>query len=316
MRLAASETPPLSALSFNGSVHSVFRRVVNVRLGSGELLTLYAGDDKSEPPGAITIAAPAGLDFARHIAHHAAISCRAGVLRIEGSDISLDLRQARRRELTPVATGVSVGFSDAWRVAWQTMFAASKNSGLVVALHGKRAAGSLDTALAERARRTLPRMLNAARSYDFDATLTAAARLIGAGPGLTPSGDDFLAGFLVGMRRAAQQQAKIAFVDRLGRELAILYGDSGDIAHAYLIHAAAGRAARPLVILARSIANGADENATTAATVAAMHVGHSSGSDATFGLISGLAAWREDLAALIASGLGTDGERVAPAPAR
>lgn len=63
MRLAASEIPPLSAHTFDGHVHSVFRRVVNLRLGDGKLLTLYANDDNNDPPGAMTIAAPPGFDL-------------------------------------------------------------------------------------------------------------------------------------------------------------------------------------------------------------------------------------------------------------
>ena len=311
MRLAASEIPPLSAHTFDGHVHSVFRRVVNLRLGDGKLLTLYANDDNNDPPGAMTIAAPPGFDFSRHITQRAAISCRAGVLRIEDSGVSIDLRQARQRGLLtvePSRSGGSKGFGASWRAAWRTLLAAD-TAGLVVALHGRRPAGSLDAALAARARQAVPPLLDAALANDVEAASNAAARLVGAGPGLTPSGDDFLAGFLVGARRTAQNKVEIAFLDALGRELSMQYGNSGDIACAYLTHAAAGRAARPLAKLAGLITNGATARDTRAATVAAMHMGHSSGLDATFGLLCGLVAWRQEIAAQITAALIEDTRR-------
>ncbi len=306
MRLAASEIPPLPATAIDGRVHSVFRRVINVRLGDGALLTLYAGDEDSAPPGAITITVPDGFDFSRHVEHGTGVSCRAGVLRIAGSDLSVDLRSAQRRR--PSASERPIGDIDsnylpAWRTARRCLATAGGDAGLVVALNGKRPAGALDAALAGRARQVVPRLLGAARASDVDGAIAATARLVGAGPGLTPSGDDFLAGFLVGARHAAQEPLQIGFVDDLGRQLSKHYADSGDVPRAYLAHAAAGRAAQPLLTLARMITEGADDSDIYAATVTALHIGHSSGADATFGLLCGLAAWHDEIAASVATAL-------------
>lgn len=304
MRFAASEMPPLSAASIDGHVHSVFRRVVNLRLDDGELLTLYANDDDRQPPGAISFAAPLDFDFSEHVTHRAAISCRAGILRIAATDISIDLRHARRRNHNSNAPSpIGTGFSSAWRAAWHTLMSADTSAGLIISLNGRRPRASLDAALAVRARQTVPRLLDAARTNDVAAAMAAAARLVGAGPGLTPSGDDFLAGFLVGARHAAQNDVQHAFVDTFGSRLATLYGESGDISRAYFSHAAAGRIAQPQAKLARSIAAGAPKNTIKPATVAAMHMGHSSGSDGTFGLLCGLAGWRAELVGMIAAGL-------------
>ncbi len=306
MRLAASAMPPLSATAIDGRVHSVFRRVINVRLDAGALLTLYTGDNEGAPPGAVTIAAPAEFDFSQHVTPSAAISCRAGVLRIAGSCLSIDLRHARQCDspaIEPAVDGTDDRLYASWQTAWQCLYSAGGDAGLVVALNGKRPAGSFDAALARRARLSLPRLLAAVRAYDIDGATKAAARLVGAGPGLTPSGDDYLAGFLVGARHTTQNTAQLALIDELGRALANLYGDSGDIPRAYLAHASVGRVARPLAVLARSITNGADQSAIKTATTVALHIGHSSGADATFGLLCGLAAWRDALAELVAAAL-------------
>lgn len=306
MRFVASETPALSATPIDGRVHSVFRRVVNVRLADGELLTLYAGDDDRQPPGAISFAPPPDFDFSEHVAHDAAIAFRGGVLRIAGTGISIDLRQARRNAANaaqPLSNGATTDFSASWHIAWDTLTRTAGSAGLVIALQGRRPAGAFDAALAARAKQTVPRLLDAARSNDIDAALNAATQLAGAGPGLTPSGDDFLAGFLVGARHVAQTKIQFAFLDRLGRALSSQSDNSGDIAGAYLIHAAAGRAARPMSKLAILVSQGGRASDIKAATITALHVGHSSGADGTFGLLCGLAAWRPEFTTTITAGL-------------
>ncbi|MDH3738699.1 MAG: DUF2877 domain-containing protein, partial [Alphaproteobacteria bacterium] len=228
MRFVASEMPAPSARSIEGHVHSVFRRVVNLRLADGDLLTLYAGGEDRQPPGAVRFAAPPAFDFSDHVFHRAAVSYRAGILRIAGTDFSLDLRQARASAQTPIEpTQAGSGFSGSWRAGWHILLSINVAAGLVVSLNGRRAAGSLDGALAARARKTVPRLLNAAQKNDVEAALAAAAQLVGAGPGLTPSGDDFLAGFLVGARQTAQTDAALSFVDTLGRRLTEYCCNSG-----------------------------------------------------------------------------------------
>jgi hypothetical protein len=309
MRFVASEMPPLSAPSIDGRVHSVFRRVINLRLADGELLTLYAGDDDRQPPGVISFAPPADFDFSEHVAHNSAIAFRGGILRIAGTGISIDLRQARRTAASvkdtaqPLSNGATIDFSASWHVAWETLTHATGSAGLVIALQGRCPVGAFDAALAARAKQSVPRLLDAARSNDIEAALKAAKQLVGAGPGLTPSGDDFLAGFLVGARTGAQAKTQRAFLDRLGGELSNQSDPIGDIAGAYLIHAAAGRATRPMTKLAMLISQGGRAADIKAATITALHVGHSSGADGTFGLLCGLAAWRPEFAATISAGL-------------
>jgi hypothetical protein len=66
---------------------------------------------------------------------------------------------------------------------------------------------------------------------------------------------------------------------------------TGDISRAYLTHAAQGRFAEPLTTLVRHIGEGAEHGTVEPATLAALRVGHSSGSDGIFGLLLGLAVW-------------------------
>jgi len=131
----------------------------------------------------------------------------------------------------------------------------------------------------------LPRLLENTANADP----ARAARLLGLGPGLTPSGDDLLAGLLIAWR----QLGAVAAADRLARALL----DGGQerttvISLAHLRAAAKGYGAAPLHDLLDAIfgnhRQGLDE-----ALDAAAKIGHSSGFDAIAGVMLAFCAWLE-----------------------
>lgn len=311
MRFAAIEKPHRLASAFDGQVHSIFRRAVNVSLASGDFLTLQAAGYNDSAPGTVALAAPATFDFSRHIKAQARVACRAGVLRIAGSALSVDLRGARQRAPAPIAAMHNLDearFAAAWRTAWHCLLDGAA-AGLIVAIESKRPAGAFEAALARRARHAIPRLLYGTRANDLEAANEAAQRLAGAGPGLTPSGDDFLAGFMVGARRAAQSETQIGFVDALGRRITAAHEGGGDIALAYCRHAANGRAAPPIAGLANAIARGGDDEPIAAAVDAALRLGHSSGFDTALGVLCGLAVWHDGLVGAATAALAARVER-------
>ena len=136
------------------------------------------------------------------------------------------------------------------------------------------------------------RLARAARALQADEAARALERLIGRGPGLTPSGDDLITGFLAGLfSTTGDDRARRAFLEAFCLTVAAAAAATADISRAYLTHAAAGWFAEPLVTLARQIGAGADRGAIESATTAALRVGHTSGGAGVFGLLLGLAAW-------------------------
>ena len=146
---------------------------------------------------------------------------------------------------------------------------------------------SIARAYASRARSGLCRPTRRQRALE---------RLIGCGPGLTPSGDDLVTGFLAGLfSTTGDDRARRAFLEAFCLSVAAAAAATADISRAYLTHAADGCFAEPLVTLARQIGAGADRGAIESATTAALRVGHTSGRAGVFGLLLGLAVWAPHL---------------------
>jgi hypothetical protein len=283
MRLAAlSAGGQAPRCYFNGTVHSVFRQACNVRLDDGRMLTLLAAQLGNVPHG-VRVAAPAGFDFARQLASTQRVGCRAGVLRSAGG-LSIDLSTARAWRGELPATGVDLtvpAVARAWRAAWRAL---------------RRPRASADHAAVELLNRAVEReavrLTRAARGLQIDEAASALNRLVGRGPGLTPSGDDVIVGLLSGLwSTAGEQPAARAFLDALGAAVTAAAAATGDISRTYLTLAAHGHFAEPLIVVVHHIGAGADRSAIEAAAAAALRVGHSSGGDGVFGLLLGLGAW-------------------------
>jgi hypothetical protein len=106
--------------------------------------------------------------------------------------------------------------------------------------------------------------------------------LIGLGPGLTPSGDDFLSGALATLAALAERGAHAA----LARAIAAApCGLTSPLSHCFLRAAAAGHVGESLCRAAASAVDGSP----AAAVAAIRQVGHSSGWDMLAGIATALA---------------------------
>ncbi|MGI9489468.1 MAG: DUF2877 domain-containing protein [Geminicoccaceae bacterium] len=129
----------------------------------------------------------------------------------------------------------------------------------------------------------LPRWL----SDDIPPDPNPAIQLLGLGPGLTPSGDDLLAGILIAWHHLGASEMS----NRLGHLLvAASAARTTPISQAHLIAAAKGYGASPLHRLLKALI--ADRRAELAETLDAVaKIGHSSGMDAVAGMVLALTAW-------------------------
>ena len=108
--------------------------------------------------------------------------------------------------------------------------------------------------------------------------------LIGLGPGLTPAGDDFVAGAMIALRAFGEH----ALADRIaGWALPLAEKNTGKISRAHLRCAAAGEGHEALHDLLSALNHG--ESAIAHAMQALDRVGHSSGRDAAAGALLSLA---------------------------
>lgn len=125
---------------------------------------------------------------------------------------------------------------------------------------------------------------SAARELLDEGRLTEAGRLLaGLGPGLTPSGDDALAGIVFALRASRGPDAEPEASDLAGLVT------SGPLSRAFGLWAARGQALAPAHELVRAAVAGDDISASSSAWALAA-IGETSGSDFLLGLIWGLAA--------------------------
>ena len=137
--------------------------------------------------------------------------------------------------------------------------------------------------VAERALAAAADFVHGWRSGDPEAVSLAAMRLSGLGPGLTPSGDDLLAGFLIGVASAGSH-TEPALTDAVALATR---GRTTDIAAARVRHAASGLIEERIEDILAALLTGDGTDLESAVERAATW-GHTSGVDTLVGLFVGL----------------------------
>jgi len=152
------------------------------------------------------------------------------------------------------------------------------------------------TAIQSRASQAIAALLTAHQRGDVYRIRTAARRLAGLGPGLTPAGDDWLAGWLVGLRVASAVDM-VGTSDRLPIETvckAVLQGASNqttELSLAFLAAAADGALSRSWHLLIDALSS-ADTVPVRHAAGQVLSVGATSGSDMMAGFLTAFAGAR------------------------
>jgi hypothetical protein len=261
---------------FAGVVHSVFGRACNIRTDSDQLVAMLAPEHGNVPHG-IRVRAPGDFAFARHLRAGQRVGCRAGVLRVAGSELAVDLRAAEIWQSGLAGLRIDLA-RPAVALAWQVVREALQRHRRIVR----------DPMLLA-VQRSGQALLEASRALDMARATTAIRSLIGCGPGLTPAGDDLIVGFLAGLwTSCGDDPARRRFVRALSVVVGSAAAGTGEISRAYLWHATQGDIAEPLANLAAAIGTGAPGPAVEDAAIRALRVGHTSGGDGILGLLLGI----------------------------
>jgi hypothetical protein len=141
------------------------------------------------------------------------------------------------------------------------------------------------------ARKALPHiidLLRSANSGDMDGVRDAARRLIGLGPGLTPSADDMLTGFTATLWWVSRSLNKRkTLVDRINDAIISQSGVTNLLSRQLLQHAARGEVNQRLGELLKAIFTGKDSEIEPLVE-RVMKIGETSGIDMMFGLLLGM----------------------------
>lgn len=139
---------------------------------------------------------------------------------------------------------------------------------------------------------TVAMLRSACVALDTATARELAARLIGWGEGLTPAGDDLLAGLLVGLDALAPMQVRRRdFRAAIAATVMAQRLRTTAIAAHGLRLAAAGHHGAPLLELREALLEEPDRGAVDRALHAALSVGATSGADMVSGLLVALRAW-------------------------
>jgi len=274
---------PAGDYAIRGRVHSVFRRACNVGMRDGELLALLDGRASQSPHG---INCP-GLTLDH--------------LRV-GQDVLLSAR-----ELTVPAACLVISLADAriWSGAIQRLSFGVRLPGVRRCLDRAHAllrqrgsadgfapllvdanppVGLMAHFLAARLARVLPELACAAQQRDAVAMAGGCRSLLGLGIGLTPSGDDFVTGFLAALHLNDPCGLQPILPALRGLLRSALH-DCHAVSRQMLTDALDGDFPETLLAVVEDLAAASDPEHSIAG---AMAVGHSSGADTLCGLLFGL----------------------------
>lgn len=181
-------------------------------------------------------------------------------------------------------------------MAWSLLLSFPQADGLAALLPGRlRAPRLIQTALlAKQASANLPRLIASTRILSADDALAAAVPLIGAGPGLTPSWDDLLIGYLCGLRAvSAGKSDRASFRGRIGEAICLASVRTTAASRFYIERTARGCGPGWVEAVLRAISRG-DCALADRSTRTALRVGRTSGTDMMLGAMLGLSAWQPE----------------------
>jgi hypothetical protein len=286
---AVSLGEAVPAENFDAVIHSAFTSAVNMRLLTQDRLITVLISDRYKLPQGIHLT-PKDIPL-QALESGRRVSRRGGILRFGASLLSIDLRGVPVWKCGVAGLMMemdSPSAQQAWSTAWDLLNHGQRQSksDIIADELFHLQAGSV---LGQRISRPVMQLVASADAFDAGRSIQAAESMIGLGPGVTPSGDDILIGFLAGLWSLAGRHAKRhAFLRTFGEGILQIAHRTNEISRTYLYHAARGQFASTLSTLVETIGNGGD---VEPAVQDAMHVGHSSGMDSVTGLLAGLAVW-------------------------
>jgi len=280
--------------AFVACVHSIFHTSVNLQAeGIYGLLTLISRSKVDLPQG-IRLE-PLDEVYFDNLEPGQKVFCQDGFLSFQKARLRIDLNKAYCWECNLPALNISMTnpvTALTWRRVWEVLNQKQRELKTEIAAEELiYPNGEGRTAVERKAAHAVRMLTKATRDYDL-AAISAAGELVGLGAGLTPSGDDLLAGYLTGLWcTVGYEDERRRYTSTLGRAIIDLSSGTNDISRTYLFHAAKGQAASYLVTLAQMIGQGEGSTQLIDAFDIAMQVGHSSGMDAVTGLLLGLSVW-------------------------
>ncbi len=284
-------------------VEGVFEHAVYLKGAGDTLVKIITGKDYIGP-ASIAVFSDAHTDFkSASLVEGEEIAASPEALRAAHGGFAVDLSEAGVWNAPPDPE-MRLGLEEMnlnMRVLRDVIYTHPSREGLVPLLESVELRGPMDVFLkeqkpsvAERARPFIERLMWALFSGDLNGAAENAGQILGLGPGLTPSCDDFLAGLVFGLKRGIgllsceRDRMLPGFIDTFATEILKRAKDKTTIySVSYLAEAARGEAPAPAWELVYAIVSkNPDEAAAVSRTLVRM--GETSGSDTAVGIYYGM----------------------------
>ena len=266
-----------------GTVHSVYRRTVNLLFPEGAegepfLLALQERGSPVSPVSAL-LPAEAGAFFAAPpLPGTEVVADGNGLFFTRGDEILLTENTAVHPAAVPAA-GPDKGRAAFLARTGREILRRNARGGFGALFAG---AGAGEDLVLRAAESRLADARRALEEENWTACADSLASLLGLGGGLTPSGDDFLCGVLAGFCYLAANDRPLA--EELRRRVRLRLGDTHAISAAFLRCSLDGETSLP-VLTFLTLPDDASEKEKQAAAEALLSVGHTSGLDSLCGLV-------------------------------
>ena len=280
-----------------GKIDGVFDRTVNILTRDNEILTL-ARIDVGNSPVTIILNLPPDVGITSFdIDNEAEVVKSGSSVYVLGSDVIINLRGATLWRIErPIKIKLTViEICRNCDIAKNVGVKYGKHGGLadIMAYYDEIVKG--DTVNGQElnpfSRHALPRiiaLIKAVPDRNIDAVANAVKGLIGLGHGLTPSGDDVLAGFMISLLLVTEAfDGEIAHAREINQTIiSMVDGQTTFLSEKSLEYAAQGESPELVYNLLLAIVTGTEEQVESA-TLALLEVGHFSGTDMLFGILLG-----------------------------
>jgi hypothetical protein len=296
-RTAIAIGPEVPVGDFTFHVHGVFESAVNLRVDGRRFLVTLVGPEADEQPQGIRLASSErfaawpvrpgdeGRRIGRRLVFDGAATGRWPVVDLASAAVG------GRREMAKLDPRDQAS-SEAWAECARWLEARQQREGAALRLAALRGGAAPADAIGTRLASAGRAIGDAIRAGTVDAAALAAARMIGLGTGLTPTGDDFLCGLLAALwctRIEGTEDARL--LAGLGAALATMLNRTTVVGATLLECAIAGSFSGALRGLAAELV-GSRRGDRALALGAAMGrlcaMGHTSGMDTAAGFLFGL----------------------------
>ncbi|MCE5188961.1 MAG: DUF2877 domain-containing protein [Eubacteriales bacterium] len=264
----------------SGTVHSVFDHAVNLEFEEREGLAGLIAKPKAFTPYAVSVRTEIPFSQAGVRAGMAAVAADGRII-ISQAGLEIDCLDASSVDLSLDSISISPAAQRSAQAEILDWVLAEADAGESLA---PLATGAGETVYTRFLAPRFSALEKAVWAEDEKASTEAAERFAGCGPGLTPSSDDLLCGFLAVMRLLAREQKRENLPNLIARTAIAAAKKTNRISATFLLQCGEGLVNEPVLDLLTQIFQNSEPDRIRHAAKRVLEIGSTSGADMLTGI--------------------------------